>query len=563
MYFRVLNVFLLNFEYFIARKNLKNEVEGKKVSRPIIKISIISISLAMLVNIITVAVVIGFQREVSDKVLGFGAHAFVASSSSASLYENEPILKNQQFTDDLKTLPFIKNIQRVAYKPAILQSRKNNINSQEIQSVLVKGVDNQYDFEFFRQHLVEGKIPDYSVQKSNSEILISKRVAQDLHYKIGDTASAFFVKNQPIKKQFTITGIFETGMEDFDKKMVLADISQIQQLNDWGIKAQIRILDTLIGDYLVVKGEVSGGNGNYRLDWGKGYGIHAGFTWYPEKDTVFKLIASDYWMFIDGHDEQTTLPDTAYLKVSVKSKSGINYPIKLNPDKSIYKKYLNDSGTKFRLFASDRIIDCELIDGKGSFNNYVGAFEFNFHNWDHFDENIAQLEQKINFRYSDKNQDLKVSSLKEHQREIFVWLAFLDINVWIIISLMLLIGIINMGSAMLVMILLRTPFIGLMKAMGTTNWSLRKIFLYQIQFLILRGMFWGNLIGIGLCVLQDQFKIIKLNPEVYYLNAVPIDLNFTSLLFINILTLIICLCAMLIPSWAISRISPVKAIKFN
>lgn len=563
MYLRILKVFLLNFEYFIARKNLKNEVEGKKVSRPIIKISIISISLAMLVNIITVAVVVGFQREVSDKVLGFGSHAFVASSSSESLYENEPILKNQAFTEEVRKLPFIKNIQRVAYKPAILQSHKSNTNSQEIQSVLVKGVDKDYDFSFFKEHLVAGKVPQFQGLLPQEDILISKRVADDLHYKIGDRASAFFVKNQPLKKQFVVAGIFETGMEDFDKKMILADIRQIQQLNDWGIKAQIRILDTLIGDYLVVKGEVSGGNGNYRLDWGNGYEMRGGFTWYPEKDTVFRLIASDYWMFIDGHGEQTTVPDTAYLKVKVKTLSGVNYPIKLNPDKTVYKKYLNETGTKFRIMANDRTVDFELLDGKGSFSNYVGAFEFNFTSWDNFDENVRQLEKKINFNYSDAKQDLKVSNLKEHQREIFVWLSFLDINVWIIIGLMLLIGIINMGSAMLVLILLRTPFIGMMKAMGTTNWSLRKIFLHQVGFLILRGMFWGNLIGIGICVLQDQFGIISLNPKVYYLSSVPIDLSITSLLYINILTLLICISAMLIPSWVIARISPAKSIKFN
>jgi len=128
---------------------------------------------------------------------------------------------------------------------------------------------------------------------------------------------------------------------------------------------------------------------------------------------------------------------------------------------------------------------------------------------------------------------------------------------------MLIIGVINMGSALLVMILLRTPFIGLMKAMGANNWTLRKIFLYQVGVLILKGMFWGNLIGIGLCLIQEHFQILKLNPEVYYLTAVPIELSFLSIILINVVTLIICLSAMLIPSWVISRINPSKSIKFN
>ena len=128
---------------------------------------------------------------------------------------------------------------------------------------------------------------------------------------------------------------------------------------------------------------------------------------------------------------------------------------------------------------------------------------------------------------------------------------------------MLLIGIINMGSALLVMILLRTSFIGLLKSIGASSWSIRKIFLYQVSFLILKGMFWGNLIGIGFCFLQDYFKIIKLNPEVYYLIAVPIELNISSILLINLATLIVCLLAMIIPSYVITRISPSKSIKFS
>lgn len=120
-----------------------------------------------------------------------------------------------------------------------------------------------------------------------------------------------------------------------------------------------------------------------------------------------------------------------------------------------------------------------------------------------------------------------------------------------------------MGSALLVMILLKTPMIGLLKSIGASSWSIRKIFLYQVSVLILKGMFWGNLIGVGLCFLQKYFQIIKLNPEVYYLNAVPIELNFFSILLINLLTLVVCVFAMIIPSYVITRISPSKSIRFN
>lgn len=538
-------------------------MSGKKVSRPIVKISILSICLAVLVNLITIAVVIGFQHEVSDKVLGFGSHAFVSSSNSTSLFENEAILKDQKFTQDIVNQNFVKNIQAIAYKPAIFQTDKSKSKSQEIQSIIVKGVNNQYDFSFFKENLVAGKLPEYSEKKQSDDILISKRIAEDLNYKVGDTARTFFVKNQPVRRNFRIAGIFETGMEDFDKKIVIADIKHIQELNDWGIKASINILDTLSNGYLIVKADAIGGNGNYRYDFGKGFSTYAGFSWYPTKDTVFRVIISDYWMFIDGRGEETSIPDTAYLSVKIKKTSAENYPIILNPDRTVKKKYLSDDGMKYEIFIPERKVVFEKKDGLGSYRNYIGAFEINFKSWDNFDQNIEKLKKMINFNHSNAKQDLRVTSIKENQEEIFVWLSFLDINVYIIIILMLIIGIINMGSAMLVMILIKTPFIGMMKAMGATNWTIRKIFLIQVGYLILRGMFWGNLIGITLCLLQEYFKIIPLNPKVYYLSAVPIELNISTILFVNVITLVVCLLAMLIPSLVISRINPAKSIKFN
>jgi lipoprotein-releasing system permease protein len=128
---------------------------------------------------------------------------------------------------------------------------------------------------------------------------------------------------------------------------------------------------------------------------------------------------------------------------------------------------------------------------------------------------------------------------------------------------MIIIGIINMGSALLVLILVRTNFIGMMKAMGATNWSIRKIFLYQAAYLIGRGMIWGNVIGLGFCFIQSQFGIFTLNPEVYYLTEVPIELSFWHWAILNLGTLIVCLTALIIPSYVITRITPVKAIKFN
>ena len=516
----------------------------------------------MLVNLITVAVVTGFQKEVRDKVIGFGAHAVVTKSGEASIFESDPILKDQFFYPTLELSPEVKHIQAVAYKPALLQSDANGKAVQEIQGIMMKGVDDRYDWAFFKQHLTAGRVPRILKKTISNEIIISKKIAKDLNYKVGDDARTFFVKNKPIKKMFKIVGIFETGLEDFDREMVLGDIRQIQKLNDWGIQASIIVADTLVNGHLIIEGEVVGGNGNYRFDWGKGYENYKGFTFFPKKDTVIRLIASDYWMFLDGEGEQTSVPDTAYLKVTISGDKTSLFPYELNSDQKIEKKYLDNEGYKFEISAGPKKIKFEKMDGKGSFEKYVGAFEFILRDWSLLEQDVKFLKKQIQFQQP-SNEDLRVTSIIDSQSDIFVWLGFLDINVYIILVLMIIIGVINMGSALLVMILVKTNFIGMMKALGAKNWSIRKIFLYQAGFLILRGMFWGNLIGIGLCLLQKYFHLVKLNPEVYYLNAVPIDMNILAILTLNVCTLLVCVLALIIPSYVITRISPVKAIRFN
>lgn len=563
VYFRTVKSVILKFEHFIARNLLKYETEGKKVSQPIVRISIISIALAMIVNIVTLAVVRGFQTEVRDKVIGFGAHAVITKSGENTIFESEPILINQSFYPSLTKDKRIKKIQPVAYKPALLQSKNSeNIQDfqQEIEGVLVKGVDKTYDWSFFQANLVKGRAPKFDTEFASDEILISSQIARNLNYKLGQEVNAFFVKQKPVRKNFKIVGIYETGYEELDKQLIIADLRHIQQLNDWGIQTSITVSDSLTNGALVIKAETIGGNGNYRYDWGTGYDRFAGFTYLPSKDTVFQVITSDYWMFIDGKGEKTSIPDTATIEIKVRKAKTPIIGVDL-VDGMVNRTYLDEEGYRFEIQVGDKIATFIKHDGKGSFRNYVGAFECMVHDWVHLEDDLSYLKTKV---LRGQNMiDLKVSSIIDNQNDIFVWLGFLDINVYIILTLMLLIGIINMGSALLVMILVKTSFVGMMKAMGANDWQVRKVFLYQASYLILRGMFWGNVIGIGLCVMQEYFKPLTLNPKVYYLNAVPIELNMGVIIGLNLLTLIVCLIAMLLPSYLITKIQPSKSIKFN
>ena len=158
---------------------------------------------------------------------------------------------------------------------------------------------------------------------------------------------------------------------------------------------------------------------------------------------------------------------------------------------------------------------------------------------------------------------LQVSTIQKTEADLFSWLHFLDFNVLIIIFLMIVIGIINVGSAVLVLIVVRTSFVGLLKSLGANNRSIRRIFLHQAAYLLLRGLLIGNVLALTLSWLQYHFNLIKLNPEVYYLDAVPIELSFWNFILINALTFSTCMAALLLPSSVVSRISPIKALKFQ
>lgn len=186
----------------------------------------------------------------------------------------------------------------------------------------------------------------------------------------------------------------------------------------------------------------------------------------------------------------------------------------------------------------------------------VGAFEV-------FVDDFSAIKEKTDEVYEAIPSTLNAQPITEKFYYIFEWLQLFDFNIVVILIIMIIVATINMVVALLVLILERTQMIGILKSMGTNNWSIRKIFLYNAFYLIVRGLFWGNLIGIGLLVLQKQFEIIKLNPESYYVNVAPVDINLLHIAALNIGTVLVCLLVLLIPSYIITKISPAKTIRFE
>jgi lipoprotein-releasing system permease protein len=180
---------------------------------------------------------------------------------------------------------------------------------------------------------------------------------------------------------------------------------------------------------------------------------------------------------------------------------------------------------------------------------------------------IEEIEQEVRTRvisYSEENTAiLRTMNIAREYPQIFDWLAILDMNVWVILILLTLVAGFNMISGLLVLILERINMIGVLKALGSPNWSVRKVFLYLSLFLTGRGMLWGNLLAIGIVVIQKVFHVIKLNPTTYYVDVVPVNFSILHILILNLASITITVFMLLVPSYLISKISPEKAIRFD
>ncbi|WP_395625616.1 ABC transporter permease [Daejeonella sp.] len=201
--------------------------------------------------------------------------------------------------------------------------------------------------------------------------------------------------------------------------------------------------------------------------------------------------------------------------------------------------------------------DINLIRSLNNWDaNQVGGYELRVDNFD----NLDQIEASV---YDDLSVDLKSYSIKQYYPAIFEWLSLLDVNTEVILILMIAVAVINMISALLIMILERTNMIGILKALGSSNWEIRKIFLYNAIYIIGIGLLSGNILGVGLGVFQLKTHFFTLDQASYYMSFVPVQLNVQDIILLNAGTLIISLLVLLIPSLLVSRISPLKAIRFK
>ena len=414
----------MNVALFIARKIHFSKEGSRQVTPPAVRIAMIGIALGLAVMLLSVAIVIGFKKEVRNKVIGFGSHIQITNFDSNSSYELQPIAVSDTLMAHLDSVVGVRHVERFATKLGILKTAK------DFQGIVLKGVDQGYDWTFFQSNLKAGRLPDFTGEKTSTEVLISRYLADLLRLAVDSTFLTYFVQDEVRARKFQIVGIYETGFIDYDKLFVMADLRQVRRLNGW------------------------------------------------EADQVGGLEVQ-----VDDYEQLDEVAETLYFDLT------------------------------------------ERQDRNG--NTYY------------------------------------TRSIKELNPMIFNWLEVLDINVVVILVLMLAVAGFTMISGLLIIILERTNMIGMLKALGETNRHIREIFLYVSFFLIGKGMLWGNVIGLACCWLQSHFHVVKLDPAVYYLEAVPIDLGVGAWLLLNVGTLLISMAMMLGPSFLITRIDPAKSIRFE
>lgn len=413
----------MSLEYFIA-KRIHFQQGKKNVSRPAVRIATIGIALGLAVMIIAVAVVIGFKNEIRNKTIGFGGHIQISNFDNNNTYAMNPIKADDALIKKITSVVGVSHVEKFATKPGIIKT--NN----DFQGIVLKGVGGDFDWNFFKSNLVEGRIIDITNNSASKEIVISKYLCNLLGLKLGDSFFTYFIQDQVRARKFKIVGIYSTNFLEYDKLFLIADISQVQVLNGW--------------------------------------------------------------------------PSDSYSGLEV------------------------------------LISEFDKIDEIGEAVYDATANKFN-------EQGAAYTTQTI----------------KQINPQIFSWLELLDMNVWVILFLMLAVSGFNMISGLLILILERTNMIGILKSVGATNWSIRKIFLYHSTFLILKGMFWGNLIGLSFCAIQYHTGLIPLDPEAYYVSFVPISFNWLYIILLNVGTLIASLLMMIGPSYLITKINPAKIIRYE
>jgi lipoprotein-releasing system permease protein len=369
--------------------------------------------------LVSISIVKGFQNEIIKKVTGFSGHIQISHANINYTYQNEPLTFSQPNYNNIQNLEEVEKIQVYAYKPGIIKT------DDEIEGIVLKGISNDFDWSYLDEVMVKGsKITINDSDLYSKDIVISENLAKKLNLDVGDGLIIYFIEKKPKARKLTISGIYNTGLEEADNVFALCDLRMLRKLNKWE-------------------------------------------------------------------------------------------------------------------------------------DNQIGGYEVRLRNFDHIDKMNSEIRHMVKLEEETKRIH------KDIYPQIFDWLSILNNNVQIIIILMIIVAIVNMITALLIIILEKTQFVGIFKSMGLENKRLQSIFIYVAGYIILYSMLIGNALGFSIMLLQKYFDIIKLPVETYFIDTVPILFRWDLFILINIGAFVLCLVFMFLPVLFISKIKPVKIIRFE
>ena len=420
-------IFEMNHELFIARRmKLDN---GRQKGSPSLTVALVGIVLAVIVMILSIAIVMGFKGEITGKILHLDAHLRV-TNAALGIDDNYATVNGREVREAISAnsdfAPKVESISLIADKSAILKTE------EDFMGIIMRGVDEGYDFRYLKSKMIEGDTPIVSDTASSNQIIIGKTVADRLRLHAGDKVPTYFIDNNIKVRNLTVSGVFETDLEAFDGSYIVGGANVIQGVNGW--------------------------NGD----------------------------------------------------------TGTQVAINMNDTRDL-------EGHAYELYS--------LLA-----------------------ENTVEHESKNLFF---------VTTTQQNNLPFFAWLQMLDMNVVIILTLMMIVAAFTLISAMLMIVLERIRVIGNFKAMGATNGSIRRIFIYLTGKLILKALIIGNIIGIGLALLQKYCHIVRLDPASYYMPYVPIHLSVTALVLLNVGIIIVSYLTLLGASHIISTIKPTATMRFE
>ncbi len=411
----------MDLSRFIATRIAFNK--SSSFSKFIINIALCATAISVAVMILATGLVNGFQQVIQDKIFSFWGHIHINQyqPNAGPLTQEKSFELSPELVKKVRQLPQVSFIAPYATKSAIIKSDK------EIDGVLFKGVDQNYDWPKLQQFMVAGKLLQFNDSTYSQGVLISSGMAKELQVGVNDKIIIYFIQGgsqSPRARKLTVTGIYKTAIEEYDKTYVIGDIDLIRRLNDW--------TRTEIGGYEVTLKD------------------------YHQMEPVAR--------YIDEH----VLTDELFTR-----------------------------------------------------------------------------------------------TIQEIYPNIFDWLQLQNKNEIIIIVIMTIVAIINMITAILILILERTNMVGILKSLGMRNWKIQRIFVFQAAYIIIMGIVIGDVVGLGLAWLQQTFGFFKLPEDSYYMSVAAISLHWQEVVLINAGTLLICVTVLLLPSLIIRKITPVKAIQFK